>query len=104
MYELAAHWRRRLGVRLVDAAPSLAPGEGLDSDVWAANEFGGAPLGDKRLSARLVKSVGLLASFPGHAMTGNPSSSTAIRPLSTTPDVTLSKGRSSPCAPWKVHW
>ena len=40
--------------------------------VWAANEFGGAPLGDKRLSARLVKSVGLLASFPGHAMTANP--------------------------------
>ena len=72
MYELAAHWRQRLGVRFVDAAPSLAPGEGLDSDVWAANEFGGAPLGDKRLSARLVKSVGLLASFPGHAMTGNP--------------------------------
>ena len=26
------------------------------------------------------------------------------RPLSTTPDVTLSKGRSSPCAPWKVRW
>ena len=72
MYELAAHWRQRLGVRFVDAAPSLAPGEGLDSDVWAANEFGGAPLGDKRLSARLVKSVGLLASFPGHAMTANP--------------------------------
>ena len=72
MYELAAHWRQRLGVRFVDAAPSLSPGEGLDSDVWAANEFGGAPLGDKRLSARLVKSVGLLASFPGHAMTANP--------------------------------
>ena len=29
-------------------------------------------LGDNRLSARLVKSMGLLASFPGHAMTGNP--------------------------------
>ena len=72
MYELAAHWRQRLGVRFVDAAPSLSPGEGLDSDVWAANEFGGAPLGDKRLSARLVKSVGLLASCPGHAMTAHP--------------------------------
>ena len=60
------------GWRFVDAAPSLSPGEGLDSDVWAANEFGGAPLGDKRLSARLVKSVGLLASCPGHAMTAHP--------------------------------
>ena len=31
MYELAPHWRQRLGVSFVDAAPSLSPGEGLDS-------------------------------------------------------------------------
>lgn len=41
------------------------PGEGLGSDVWAAHEFGGAPLGDKRRSARLVKSAALLAEYPG---------------------------------------
>ena len=49
MYALARDWRTRLR-----PAPSLKPGEGLDSDVWARNEFGGAPLGDRRLSERLV--------------------------------------------------
>ena len=33
------------------ALAPLAPGEGLDADSWAANEFAGAPLGDARLSA-----------------------------------------------------
>ena len=72
MYEFAPHWRRTLGVARVEAAPSLGPGEGLDSAQWAANELGGAPLGDKRLSARLVRSATLLASCPGHAFTGAP--------------------------------
>ena len=72
MYELAPHWRRSLGVTRVETAPSRSPGEGLDSAHWAANEFGGAALGDKRLSARLVKSATLLASCPGHAFTGAP--------------------------------
>ena len=56
LYELAAHWRRSAwawhGSRRRRRA---SPGEGLDSAQWAANEFGGAPLGDKRLSARLVR-------------------------------------------------
>ena len=73
MYELEPHWRRRLGVARVDAAPALAPAEGLDSGAWTVNEFGGAPLGDQRLSARLVKSAGLLASLPGEAITANAS-------------------------------
>ena len=34
------------------AAPSLAPGEGLDGDVWAAHEFGGAELGDAFATAQ----------------------------------------------------
>ena len=65
MYALEPDWRKRLGVPFVDHAPRLAPGEGLGSDVWAAHEFGGAPLGDKRRSARLVKSAALLAEYPG---------------------------------------
>ena len=68
IYELSAHWRRQLGVVRVNTTPSLGPGEGLDSARWAANELGGAPLGDKRLSARLVSSAALLASSPGHAL------------------------------------
>ena len=39
--------------------------------MWAAHEFGGAELGDKRLSTRLVRSAALLASVPGQAVTGN---------------------------------
>ena len=65
MYELDRSWRRQLGVPHIDHAPSLEPGEGLNAEDWAQNEFGGAPLGDKRLSTRLVKSAGLLATYPG---------------------------------------
>ena len=71
MYALAADWRRRLGVPFVAHAPAVAPGAGLDSAVWAENEFGGAPLGDRRLSARLVRSAALLAEYPGQAICGN---------------------------------
>ena len=73
MYPLEPRWLQRLGVASVDAAPSLKPGEGLDNEQWARSEFAGAPLGDQRLSARLVKSVDLLASIPGQPITGNPS-------------------------------
>ena len=72
LYEFAPYWRPTLGVARVEAAPSLGPGEGLDSTQWAANELGGAPLGDKRLSARLVRSATVLASCPGHAFTSAP--------------------------------
>lgn len=70
LYELASHWRRSLGVARVEATPSRSPGEGLDRAQWAENELGGAPLGDKRLSTRLVRSAALLAQCPGHAFTG----------------------------------
>ena len=63
--ELQRSWRTKLGVAYVDHAPSLHPGEGLNAQDWTENEFGGAPLGDKRLSARLVKSAGLLAAYRG---------------------------------------
>ena len=55
VYELERSWRTKLGVARVEHAPSLEPGEGLNTQHWAHNEFGGAPLGDRRLSARLVK-------------------------------------------------
>ena len=48
----------------------LAPGEGLDADAWAANEFARAPLGDARLSARLVESAHHMAQSPMRAITG----------------------------------
>ena len=46
MYELEAHWRRHLGVARVEAAPSLAPGEGLDSARRAAGGEGESAAGE----------------------------------------------------------
>ncbi len=97
MRGLERSWRRRLGVPHVDHAPSLGPGEGLDAAVRAENGSGGAPLGDGRLPARLVRSAGLLAGCPGqrinassdsgdsdvagfHRMTGSPDGSEVTAP------------------------
>ena len=69
MYELESGWRERLAVPAPGVAP-LAPDDGLDAESWAAHEFGGAPLGDARLSARLVQSARHLAQAPLRAITG----------------------------------
>ena len=69
MYALEPAWRERLAVPAPVLVP-LAPGDGLDAESWAQNEFGGAPLGDARLSARLVASARLLAQAPLRAITG----------------------------------
>ena len=71
VYELERSWRRRLGVERVEHAPVLEPGEGLDSRNWAENELGGSEMGDRRLTARLVKSASLLAEYPGQPVCGN---------------------------------
>ena len=54
------------------ASRPLAPGAGLDAASWAEQELGGAPLGDVRLSRRLVRGARIQArdpqaSFPGAA-------------------------------------
>lgn len=41
--------------------------EGLEGDEWAHNEFGGAEMGDRRLSGRLVDSARMQATMPGRA-------------------------------------
>lgn len=56
---LAADWDACLGARRI-----LAPGDGLDSARWAENEFGAAPLGDARLTQRLVRSAEIQARSP----------------------------------------
>ena len=48
----------------------LAVGDGLDAESWAGREFGGARLGDARLSARLVLSAHQMAESPMRAITG----------------------------------
>jgi hypothetical protein len=72
VYALEPAWRTLLGV---GAAPApthgpLALGEGLDAAHWAQHEFGDAPLGDRRLSQRLVSSAQRQAEEPMRAFTG----------------------------------
>ena len=44
---------------------ALDPTDGIDGDIWAEHEFGGANLGDARLNARLVDSARTLFTQPG---------------------------------------
>ena len=69
MYALEPAWRARLAAPAPGVAP-LAVGDGLDAGSWAGHEFGGAPLGDARLSARLVRSAQHMAESPMRAITG----------------------------------
>ncbi len=69
MYALEPAWRARLAAPAAGIAP-LAAGDGLDAASWAGHEFGGARLGDARLSARLVQSAQQMAESPMRAITG----------------------------------
>ena len=69
MYVLAPGWRDTLRAPAPGVAP-LGVGDGLDAASWADHEFGGARLGDARLSARLVLSAHLLGESPQRAMPG----------------------------------
>ena len=69
MYALEPGWRDLLSM----SAPGVTPlevGDGLDAGSWAENEFGGARLGDARLSARLVLSAEQMGESPTRAITG----------------------------------
>ena len=78
VYELEPAWRERLGVPAPGGLAPLAPGDGLDGASWAANEFGGAALGDARLSARLVQSAHHMALSPMRAITGATNGARAV--------------------------
>ena len=69
MYALEPGWRTCLAVPAPVVAP-VAVGDGLDAASWAGHEFGGARLGDARLSARLVQSAQQMAESPMRAITG----------------------------------
>lgn len=65
VYPLVEAVRERLGGQAPGSWVPLAAGQGLEGPNWAAQEFGGAPLGDGRLSRRLVASAARLAERPG---------------------------------------
>ena len=70
MYPLAPDFRTRLDVPEPTGLVALNLTDGLDGDEWAESEFGGAALGDRRLSDRLVESARTQATMPGRAFCG----------------------------------
>lgn len=72
VYVLDQGFREQLGLPEHSGLGPLPLDAGLDSETWAEQEFGGAPLGDQRLTRRLVTCAAVLgdnpmASFPGAA-------------------------------------
>ena len=70
VYPLVDDFRVRMGVPLERGLGALPLAAGLEGGTWAEYEFGGAPLGDRRLSRRLVVSASILAENPGRAFCG----------------------------------
>ena len=68
LYTIHDDFRFAMGLESKVVTPSpLELSEGLESDIWAYNEFGGAMVGDLRLSKRLVQVAGEMAESPGVA-------------------------------------
>jgi hypothetical protein len=70
VYVLEPSFREMMGLRANDQGSALALDEGLDADDWTKAEFGGAELGNKRLTQRLVDSAAAMARQPGQAFSG----------------------------------
>ncbi len=70
VYVLEQGFRERMGLPAHSGQGPLPVEVGLESDAWAEQEFGGAPLGDERWSKRLVKSAMMQAEDPIRAFSG----------------------------------
>jgi hypothetical protein len=70
VYPLVPDFRTRLGLAPDAGLSALSPVEGVDASQWAHHEFGGAPLGDARLSTRLVQVAAAKAAVPHRAFSG----------------------------------
>ena len=70
VYPLERDFRDRLGLAKGAGLGPLGPGDGVDGKNWAKQEFGDAPLGDARLSERLVEIAQSKAEKPDLAFTG----------------------------------
>ena len=64
VHPLQRDFRRVLGAAAPPARQPLGPADGLALDEFAANELGQAPLGDLRLSRRLVQTARMQAAAP----------------------------------------
>ena len=65
VYPLEQDFRIRMGLAADAGASVLGVSDGLESSGWAAKEFGGAELGDARLSQRLVEIARMKGEQPG---------------------------------------
>ncbi len=70
IYPLEAEFRQTLGLPVSAGLGALGVADGLDTDQWSEQEFGGAPLVDARLSKRLVNVAETKAQTPGVAFSG----------------------------------
>lgn len=70
VYPLADDFRARMGLSPDVGGGALTPTAGLEDEAWAHREFGGAPLGDTRLSRRLVNVAAARARAPDRAFSG----------------------------------
>lgn len=70
LYPVDKDFRDKLGLAPDSGPTALDIVDGLSEDIWAEKEFGNAPLGDKRLSNRLVVCAGAKAKTPDRAFTG----------------------------------
>ena len=70
VYPLNKAFRQQLGLSPRVGSGALDLSEGLDAGQWAEQEFGGAQLGDSRLSRRLVASADTKARAPSRAFCG----------------------------------
>ncbi len=70
LYPIEPDFRERMGLPPNAGRGPLNLADGLEGDRWAEHEFGGAPLGDARLSKRLVTVAAAKASVPDRAFSG----------------------------------
>ncbi|MFW6114631.1 MAG: IS4 family transposase [bacterium] len=70
LYPIEKDFRKVMGLSAGAGEGALSPVDGMDAEQWAKNEFGGAPLGDMRLSRRLVQVAADKAEVPGRAYSG----------------------------------
>jgi len=70
IYPLEKDFRSKLGLAADAGRSILDPADGLEDETWAEKEFGGSPLGDARLSKRLVKAAEAKADEPWRAFCG----------------------------------
>ena len=70
VYPLKRDFRKQIGLSPDAGLGPLGPEDGLEADRWSKNEFGGAPLGDERLSKRLVNVAAAKAEVPDRGFSG----------------------------------